>query len=65
MFLVANIPLKNFGDAAESWFLDSDNHVPEMCSDFSIPFDFGKSLRISRDFERTGVYNTLEKTFHR
>jgi endo-1,4-beta-D-glucanase Y len=65
MFLVANIPLKNFGDVAESWFLEPDYHVAEMYSDFSIPFDVGKSFRTSRDVERTGVYNKLEKTFHR
>jgi len=65
MFLVANIPLKNFGDVAESWFLEPDYHVPEMYSDFSIPFDVGKSFRISRDVERTAVYNMLEKTYHR
>jgi hypothetical protein len=65
MVLAANIPLKTTGDVAESWFVEADYHVPEIDSNFSFPFDVGKSYRVSRDLNRTGVYNMLEKTFYR
>jgi hypothetical protein len=65
MVLAASIPLKTQGDVAESWFLESDFHVPEIDSNFSFPFDVGKSYRVSRDLDRTIVYNVFEKTFHR
>jgi hypothetical protein len=65
MVLAANIPLQNNKELSESWFVESDYHLPEFPLNVSDLLDNEVSYRISRDLNRTGLYNMLEKTFHR
>jgi hypothetical protein len=65
MVLAATIPLQNNKELSEAWFVEADYHVPEFPYNSSDLLDSERSYRISRDLNRTRIYNMLEKTFRR
>jgi hypothetical protein len=65
MVLAASIPLQSNKELSESWFFEAGYSLPGFPFNVSDLLDSEMSYRISRDLNRTGLYNMLEKTFHR
>jgi hypothetical protein len=65
MVLAATIPLEHNKELSEAWFVEADYHLPEFPYNSSDLLNSERSYRMSRDLNRTRVYNMLEKTFRR
>jgi hypothetical protein len=65
MVLAATIPLQSSNELSEAWFVEADYNLPGFPFNVSDLLDSERSYRISRDLGRTGLYNMLEKIFHR